>query len=190
MPLHQLFHKGLLQGEDGVRRHQHHQQLAGGKAPADQHVPEPPEAAALVKDLDLEVLQHVPDVPQHRVGGGVLDQAVLHRNDGVALRLIDPADRAAFPVQPEGPGDLVAVAGGLVHAQDGLHVAEPAQQADTAAHLAPQLLLIGQALQLAAAAFFEIRAGRCVDALHLDHLFSFSMEYCITHFPVCKDGRT
>ena len=162
----QLLHEGLLGGEDGGDRHQHHQQLPGGEAPAHQHVPQPAGSAALVEDLDLVGREHGADGPDHSVRRGVLDHAVLRRDNGVAAGLIDAADHFPVIVQGEGGVDLVAVARGLVHAPDGLHVAELPQQGDAEARLFPQLLGIGQGLQLAAAALFVVRAGGRESVLH------------------------
>ena len=154
----QLFHKGLLGGEDGGDRHQHHQRFACGKAPAHQHVPQPAPAAALVKDLDLEIPQHVPDIHDDPVGGAVLEKAVVHRHHLVAVRLIDAGDDVFLLIQGEGGGDLVAVVGGVCHADNVLHAAERTQQGDDPALLAPELFGIGQALELAPAAGFIVFA--------------------------------
>ncbi len=185
-------YKRLLQLENGGHRHQNHQDLPGGKAPAHQHVPQPAGAAALVKDLDLKGGQHVPDAADHGVAGRVLNEAVLHRDDGVAARLIDPAGGAAPMVQGKGRVDLVAVAEGLCHAPDGLHMAELSQQRDAASGFLSQLLFIGQLLQLAAAAFFIVRTGGRKDSFHSrrtscrNHNMSY---YNNTIFPVCKGRR-
>ena len=117
-------------------------------------------AAALVKDLDFEIPQHVSDIHDDPVGNLILDQAVVHGDDAVAPRLVDAGDDMLLRVQTEGGADLVAVMRGVFHADDRLHMAELPQQGNFAPLLAPELLIIGQGLKLAAAAFFIQRARR------------------------------
>ena len=72
-------------------------------------------------------------------------------------------------VQPEGGVDLIAVVQGLVHANDLLHRAKPAQQADGLTLLVEKLLRIGQVLQLAATAAAVMGAGGRISFTHGKH---------------------
>ena len=103
-------------------------------------MPEPAAAAAFVKDRNFEGRQHIADAENDGIRQFILNQAALHRDDGVAAGLIDAADRLAPGVQPEGGVDLIAVVQGLVHADDLFHRAEPAQQADGLTLLMEKLL--------------------------------------------------
>ena len=174
MPRQQLPQEGLLQLEDRIHRHQHHHDLTGGKAPLDEHMAQPAGAIPLVKNLDLEGAQHAADIPDDGVGGLILDVAAVHRDDGVAARLIDAGDDLPPPIQGEGGVDFIAIMARLLHPQDGEDRRKLAQQLLNLFLLAAQLLGIGEVLQLAAAAFAEMGAGRGIGFGH-----------CITpHFKV------
>ena len=161
-----LFHEGLLRRENGGCRYPHHHNLSRLKAAPHQHMAQKAAAAALVEDLDLEVPQHAADIHDDAVGGLILNEAVVHRHDTVAARLVDAGDNVLFLVQPEGRTDLVAVVSGVVHAKDGLYMSKFSQKGNLPALLAPELLGVGEGLQLAAAALFVQRAGRRIDLFH------------------------
>ena len=137
--------------------------------PLHQHMPEPAAAAALIIHRDLEGRQHIADGENDFIRQFIFNQAALHRDDGVAAGLIDAADRLAPGVQPEGGMDLIAVVQGLVHADDLLHRAKPAQQEDGLTLLMEKLLRIGKVLQLAAAAAAEMGAGGRISFTHGKH---------------------
>ena len=188
MQLEKLFHKGLLRRKDGRGRDQHDHDLPALKAAPYQYVAQKAAAAALVEDQDLEIAQHVPDIHDDAVGGLILDEAVVHRHDTVAARLVDAGDDVFFLIQGKGRADLVAVVGGINHADNGLHVPELAQQGDLPPLFAPQLFGIREMLQLAAAALFIQRAEGRVTLFHgcspSNH--SFVIEYFIILFRDCN----
>ena len=165
--LRERFDEGLLRREDGACRDQHDQRLARGKAAPHQHVPQPAGAAALVIDPDPEIRQHPADRDEDRVRRPVLDQAVVHGDDRVAPRLIDPGDDLAVPVEREGGGHLVAVVGRLLHPEDRQHRAEAVQQLLRPPLLLGKLPLIWQVLQLAAPAFFRVGTGKRAVFVHV-----------------------
>ena len=170
MLLEQLLEKGLLQLEDRAHRDEHDQDLPGGETAPDQHMPQPAGPAALVKDLDPEGAEHGADRLHDAVGRLILDQTALHRDDGVAARLIDPADDLPPRIERESGVDLVAVVKGLVHPQDRGHRPKAAEQLLDAALLAPELRGVGEPLQLTAAALPIVRAGSGIRFGHGRHL--------------------
>ena len=166
MQLPKLLHEGLVQRENGAHRDEHHQHLPGGKAAPHEHMPQPAGAAALVEDLDLEIRQHAADVHDDRVRRLILDEAAVHRDHGVAARLINAGDDLALRVQREGGRDLVAVMGRILHAEDRQHRAEAAQQRLRAPLFPGQLLRIGQMLELASAALLRVGTGSSARLFH------------------------
>ena len=166
MQIQELADKGLLRREDGRRRDEHHHHLAALKAPSHQHMAQKAAARALVKHLDLEVPEHTADIGDDAVRDLILDEAVVHRDYPVGARLIHAGDDAIFLIQGKGRADLVAVMGGVCHAEDRLHMPEGAEEGDLPRLLAPELFRIGQVLELAAAAFFIQRTGRAVALFH------------------------
>ena len=131
---------------------------------------QPAGPAALVEDLDLERAEHGPNVPDDRVGGLILDEAAVHRDDGVAPRLIHAGDDLPPRIERKGGMHLVAVVIRFLHPQDRLDGREGAEQLLRPALLAPELLRIGHGLELAAAAFSIVRAGRRSLVGHGQHL--------------------
>ena len=115
-------------------------------------------ARVFVVGREPEPRQQRADGDDDRVGGLILQPAVVHVDNAVTFGLIDARDD--FTVSDaEGRLHLVAVMQGTRHADDLVHVAEPRQQPDAFDLLILQLLGVGQVLQLAAAALLEERAA-------------------------------
>lgn len=95
----------------------------------------------------------------------ILNPAVLHRDDVMRARLVDPADK--FPAHhAEGRLHLAAVMIRLVHPQNGRDGTEPADQPLHEPLLPPELIRVFEILKLTAAAFARIGAPLAPGALH------------------------
>ena len=168
-----LLRKGFCSLNMGLAAtsYQHHHYLPRGKAPLYQHMAQPSPALQLVIDLYLKFRQHFPYAEDYPVRRFVLYHTFVHRDDGVAAGLIYAGHDPPAPVQPEGGVDLVAVVQGLVHAYYVFHMAEAAQNTHGLSLLIAELLLIGEVLQLAAAALAVVGAGGLISFPHIKHPF-------------------
>ena len=134
-------------------------------------------------------------------------QAVLAGDNAVGPPRIKSRDDIPVLVPPKGELGLVAVAPGMLHADDGKHgkllllkTADPHQVVDNLAFLKPQLGLIAHGLQLTAPARTSRRAGRLCpirrwgkhlhkpgEAVILFHLHSpradHIPDHCVLHKP-------
>lgn len=154
VPLQQRAHEVALAGQHAVRRHEHDEDLPAAPAAPHEHVPQRAAAGFLVIGTDLEALEQAADRDNDLVCDRVLDHAVADRHDPVRGRLVHARDDLPLPIDAESGLHLVAVVVGIFHADDLLHVAEAAEQADGRRLFEMQLLVIRQVLQLAAAALF------------------------------------
>ena len=94
------------------------------------------------------------------VGFLILDEAGIHPDNPVTLRLIDARVSVPSAVRRHHAVYLIAVMIRVLHANHRLHSAERSQQTFLPLLLSFQLLLIRQVYILAAAAFLLIRADR------------------------------
>ena len=144
----------IFRGENGGYCHQHHHDLPGVKAPPHQHMAQKAVVGVLVVGLDLEGLQHVPDGMDDGLALFVLDLALLHRHDAVGVGLVDAGDHISLPVPAQDRVDFVSIVIGVFHANDGADLPILGKKLSHLLFLLLQLLLIGDALITAAAAFF------------------------------------
>ena len=152
MLLQQLRHEGLSAGEFRRRRHQHHHDLPRCMAGADQHVPQKAPVSVFIINAQLVAGEHPHDGLDDAVSPLILNEAVLHRDNVVGPHGIYAGDGLFLPVRGDDGMHLVAVMVRILHAEDGLHRAELAQQLLDLALLVLQLLGVGQVAKLASAA--------------------------------------
>lgn len=150
--------KVVFRGEDGRRADESHKILARRPAAADEHMAQHAAPRVLVVRDDVEFRQEAADVGDDVSGVLVLDHAMLHLYDVMRARLVDSADK--FPAHhAERRLHLAAVVLRILHSEDGADPAEPPEQAHDESLLPAELVGVFHILQLAAAAFAEIRAA-------------------------------
>ena len=120
---------------------------------ADEDVAEETAVRVLVVDAQLVGRQHRDDGLDDAVSAAILNQAVPHGHDAVRPHGVDAADGSARLVHSQHGMNLVAVVERVVHAQNRADFADSVQQFRHALLLPLQLLRVGQAGQLASAAF-------------------------------------
>ena len=124
----QRFDKVLCTGQHRLRRYQHHHHLPALHAPAQQTVAH--KAGALVFVIGLIAAGNgrrthgLHGLIQHFI----LQQAAFHRQHLVAVRRIDAGREFSTPAGGKGGDHLVPIMIRLLHAPDGVHRTEFAQQ--------------------------------------------------------------
>ena len=157
----ELSDKWLLKLEYRRNRHKHDHYLPCFKSSAHKHMPEPALTASLIKDLYFKVPEHIAHGQNNSVGRFIVNEAFIDVNDFMCSRFIYDGNHPASFSKTECRMNLIAVMQRFVHADDILHMPEPAECFNGKALLMIQLLLIASFLKLTSAAVFIIRA-RCV----------------------------
>ena len=156
----QLCHKGLAPGEFAGCRHQDDHDLIGLLAGAHQHMAQETAVGVLVVDAQLVTGDHPHDGLDDAVCALVLDEAALHGHDPVRPPLIHAGDGAlGLEVRADDGMHLAAVVPGVIHTEDGLHLADAGEQLFHRGLLHLQLLAVGDVHAAAAAAAGGIGAG-------------------------------
>ena len=143
-----------------VISYQHHHDLPRDVGGADQDVPQEATAGELVVHADLVAGQPGDDGLDDAVGPLVLDQAAADGHDPVGAHGIYAAVGEAALIGAEHRVHLVAVVEGIFHPDDGLHRAQAGKQRLDLLLLEAQLLGVGEAGKLAAAAAGGNGAGK------------------------------
>ena len=160
--LQQRFHEVALAGEHAPPRHEHDHDLPAAKPALDEHVAQRAAPGVLIVGLNLEAAQQAADGDDDAVGGLILDHAVADRDDPVRRGLVHAGDDLPLPAAAKCGLHLVSVMVGVRHAENLLHVAKAAEQANRLRLLEVELFGVAQILELAAAAFFRKRADGLV----------------------------
>ena len=158
MPLPQLRHKGALAWELQAGRNQYHQDLPRMPSRADEHMTQEPPSRVFIIYPQLEGREQLHNGLDDAAGALILNQAPLHRDNPVGARRIDARKRQSPLVHPKGRMHLVAIVKGIRHAQYGFHRTVGRKQLFHQRLFMRQLLAVGHAGQLAAAAAGSHRA--------------------------------
>ena len=109
----------------------------------------------LIISLDLKRFQHTTDSTDDLLALFILDHTVIHRNDPVALLLIDAGDHISFPVTAKRRMNFISVIIRIFHSDDRFNFTEFFQKAFCNFLFLAKLILIGYSLVTTAAAFLR-----------------------------------
>ncbi len=179
VPFDQIRHEGFAAGELRRRRHQHYQDLPCYMTGTHQYMAQEAAMSILIIDAQLVAGDHPDDGLDDGVGPLILDQAALHRHHMMGAHGVHAGDRVLVPVRTDDGMHLVAVMMGIIHAQDGLDLAELPQQLFDLLLLQAQLLRVGEVTQLASAA--AGRDGAMGGSRGLRPAFGMGFVESITH---------
>ena len=126
--LQQCLHKIILGGQDWGSQYQHHHDLARDMSGADQDMAQQSVSGILIVGTDMKRFQQSPDRYDDLIRLGILDQAAVHRNDPVALLLIDAGNGIMITVLAEYRMYLVPVMLRMLHGNDTLDLAKRSQK--------------------------------------------------------------
>ena len=135
---------GLL-GEIHHRRHQHHHNLAAGKAALNQHVTQKTLHGHVVKGAQFKAFQQFADGDDDLVRLGILDETAIHRDNLMGGGLVNAGDNLPVALA-KGGLHLIAIVVGVIHTDDLVHVAVFAQQFNHLDLLMAELALVGHIL--------------------------------------------
>ena len=124
----QCLHKIILGGQDWGSQHQYHHDLSGDMSGADQDMAQQPIPGVLIVRADMKRFQQPSYRDNDLIRLGILDQAAVHRNDPVALLLIDAGNGIMITVLAEYRMYLVPVMLRMLHGNDTLDLAKRSQQ--------------------------------------------------------------
>jgi len=162
----QRLYKIVLCREHGCAGDEHHHDLVRRKAALDEHMAQEAAPGHFVVGGHLEIGQQAADIHNDAVRGLVLRHAAVHGDDVVRAALINAGDDAPGAGGAERGLYFVSVMVGVFHPEDGLHMGKLPEELYAETVFPLQLFRVIQILQLAAAAFFAVRAAVFVLGQH------------------------
>ena len=151
----QSFHKIILGWKDRGNCYQHHHDLPCGKTSSHKHMAEKSVPGILVISLDLKGFQHSPNGTDNLLTLFVLDHTVIHRNNPVALLLINSGNNIALSVTSKSCMNFVSIIIRILHTNDWLNFAEFLQKSFCISLFFAKLFFIWYALITAATTLFR-----------------------------------